>query len=144
VGQYEWGQSIPFEWSNAQSAIFLSVYEYAEALDHDFAADKDEERYIRIRLWRGFNDRVREGRELFSAEKDEHLWKSNIKRLLDLLDPSDDNQKLIIAELHRNLGHFLECRDILNSIKHPEMSRVIEAFKKECEAQRTLVFKLKG
>lgn len=144
VAWYEPGQVVKFEWLNAQQAYFLTVYEYAEALNKQFAANLEEEKYIRIRIWRGFNDRVREGGELFTNSDDERLWKDNIHKLLSLLDPEDDNQKLIMAELHRNYGHFDECLGILNFLDHPEMTRVIAAIRKECEAQRTLVFQLNG
>ncbi len=143
VGEYKNAQAVPWEWVNAKTAVFLTVYEYAEALAQDCAADEEQERYLRIRMWRGFNDRVREGSPLFNDEKDEELWTDNVEKLMMMLDEENPNQCVLLAELSRNLGQFQRCKELVKSLRSPEMNRVIDAFRRECDIKNTLVFQFK-
>jgi len=142
IGEYIWGEEIPWQWAGAEEATFLTIYEYSEAIEQQVAQNEIDERYIRIRIWRGFNDRVRAGQSLFTSDTDNILWTDNIEKLLEMLDPSIDDQRIIMAELYRNLGHFDRCLELLDDIDAPELSRLKEAFKKECEKKNQAVFEL--
>lgn len=70
------------------------------------------------------------------------LYIENIKRMLDLIDPTNVNQLLLRAELNRNLGNFEECLSIIDRIDNPDLDKIKAATKKECENKNTTVFQI--
>jgi len=177
------------QFKHLKRANFLSFYEYITAIDNKVYKSRNDEIYIRQRLWWCFNDRVRDNVALFSCGSDEKIWYENINNLLNILvEESDAYQKVIndtkneidfttnneynlsesnkpeytdfnnlflrrttkendslkitIAEIHRNLGNFEKCMEILNSIENTEFNWLKEAFRKECNNRNTLVFLL--
>jgi hypothetical protein len=129
------------EWENAEDVKFLSVYDYKKSLDDGIYETKDELLFIRLRILWGFNDRVRDGHPLLSNDLDEMIWKENINELLELLDDKESN-KLLISELHRNLGQFDISIKVLNSIKNPKLDWEKSEFEKHCKMKDKLVFEL--
>ena len=123
-------------------ARFFTLYEYVGALDSTIIKSKVDERDIRSAIWWRFNDRVRKGEPLFTSEKDKEIWENNTKRLIELLDITDIDQKISIAELNRNLGNFEKCLEILNSIEIPKHGWLKEKFKKACHKKQKEVFVL--
>ncbi|MDD4191901.1 MAG: hypothetical protein PHI28_11255 [Mangrovibacterium sp.] len=101
-----------------------------------------EELQIRKRIWWSFNDRLRKGAKLFKFVNDEVRWKSNIDRLLELLDIEQVDQKIMIAELHRNFGEFERCLELINSIEDAEVEWLKDRFKRECNNKNRNVFLL--
>lgn len=155
VGRQDYGENIKNDWTDVQMARFLSIKEYFTALETQIAETNEEELYIRKRIWWAFNDRIEKGRiawgfydpeqdnKLFlDTETTKTLWLENANRLLDILDPTDVNQLILIAELSRNLGNFEKCLAIIDSIANPDLNRLKAAFKKECEDQNKNVFQL--
>lgn len=128
----EWEEDVPF-------AEFLNVNDLFRALNEY----KNKEFSIRIMIWWTFNDRVRENHDLFVEQDDENLWQSNCNALLNLLDKNDINQKIMIAELYRNLGQFEKCLDIINNLPN-NFDWLKEQFKAECEKHNHLVFEIKN
>ena len=97
----------------------------------------DEEIEARFCLWRALNNIIRYSRQqhrhspddeaLFFREAGQELWEENCKALLALLENKissskneNENEKnslsITTAELHRNLGHFDTCFDILETL----------------------------
>ena len=101
--------------NKAEKANFLSLNEYFTAIERKIYSTVEEELLIRKRIWWSFNDRVRNGKELFTSTEDKKLWKDNIYRLIYILDVNDVSQKIMIAELYRNLGEFNKCTEILDA-----------------------------
>ena len=98
--------------------------------------DSDEkELYLRLRAWRAGNDRRRRselGPERFRKRKKAPLEPlsyaeiKNMKELICILDEQNDEDRLLKAELFRELGFFAQC---LNILKKPlEEYRVAAAF----------------
>ena len=104
--------------------------------------DKEKEKIVRQRIWGTFNDRIREGKEIFVQEMDEVLWKQNCQRLIELFDITDINQKIMKAELHRNLEDFDNCMELINSLDK-NFDWIVEKFKTECENRNKLLIKLR-
>ena len=77
-----------------------SIEDYRRALDTDLVASHEKEQYVRIRLWWATNDPVRQGETNAPTDRD------NLLKLLTLLDDSDPNQRLMAAEVCRELGNF--------------------------------------
>ncbi len=142
IGDYRWSDFNSL-FKDVEFAKFLSFDDYFTALENKLSKYKENELYIRQKIWWGFNDRVRNEKELFNSENDKILWDDNIHRLLDLLDDNDDEQKLMMAEINRNLGNFDNCMEIISSIDDFEYEWVKSYYEKECNEKNTIVFELK-
>ena len=143
VGKRAWGMFNREDYPTAVKAGFLNIDEYFEALENGLWRSKDDEFYIRQRILWKFNNRVKSGQPLFNDEQEKKLWRDNINLLLLLIDYENTNQKILAAELNRNLGNFENCLDILNTIKDPELDWIKNAFSEECKKKNTEVFELK-
>jgi len=95
--------------------------------------NKNEEQRLRLNLWWTFNDRIREGRDIFLSKEDEDLYEANCLALIEMLDQNEINQKIMIAELYRNLGKYSECNNVLDTLEEGRFTEIKEALKKECE-----------
>ena len=84
----------------------------------------------------------KEGKEIFIQESDEFLWKHNCQRLIELLDKENINQRIMTAELYRNLGEFDTCLELINSLPSPQWDYLKLNFERECKKVNTLVFPL--
>ena len=86
----------------------------------------EDELYIRLKIWRAYNDKCRyDEDELFvMCDKfnidhinckflDSKEYQSNCYALLNLLNKDNKNERLIIAEINRNLGNFTQCIDLI-------------------------------
>lgn len=109
------------KWEMADEVAFLGVEDLCRALT--VAKDAKEEKAIRIWIWWTFNDRIRGGGDtLFVETNDKGLWEENCKALIKILDDTDFNEKLMIADLYRNLGEFNNCIDIIDSIDQDDVN----------------------
>lgn len=120
------------EWRAATKAQFAKIEDLFRALSDKLAENRDEEIFIRQQIVWTFNDRVRAGEPLFQSEKDEQLWNQNTQDLIQLLDQSDINELILMAELHRYLGNFQECSKLINSIAIEELDWLKEKITREC------------
>jgi hypothetical protein len=142
VGKYENGENINEKWKDAEQAKLLTIYECFTAMETLNFTQIGAEVFIRLHIWWGFNDRARNGEALFNSETDEKLWLGNINRLLEILDINDDNDLIFMAELHRNLGNFEKCLEILNLVDGTEFNWLKPKYIKECNDKNTKVFQL--
>jgi len=100
------------KWADAECAEFLNIKDLFRALEMYPKKEKD----IRIWILWTFNDRIRNGKEIFIDPDDKDLWEQNSNALLKLFDDSNLERKFLKAELYRNLGEFEKCIDIIESI----------------------------
>lgn len=127
------------EWEEAPVAQELDTQGLIEALEWNPIPER--ETVLRIKLWQKHNDAIREE---FSTDcypntaldrTSEKLWKliykqdrplsdrafpppgydENLEKLLKLLDPTDDDNYLLYAEILRELGRCPEAADFLTS-----------------------------
>jgi hypothetical protein len=141
---YEWGASINTESQKHDRAIFLSINEYYKALTLAIINTKNEELIVRKRIWWTYNDRLRMGDELFQDDDDEVRWRDNVIKLKALLSLLDINQKIMIAEINRNLGDFDACIRIIQSIKDKKLDWLKEVFIAECKRKNKWMIELKN
>jgi hypothetical protein len=76
------------------------------------ALSKDKEIYLRVRAWRSANDAWRRNpnaTQAFSKDQEQ-----NLKALSDMLDEKEPNQRILKAEIARELGEFDECLGLLS------------------------------
>jgi hypothetical protein len=144
IGNYEF--SVPSnkqDWEKAQRVTFLSYQEYYSVLKTKLIRSKADEIFIRIRILWEYNDSYRKGRTSHQSNEGKLKKTENIEALIALLDKNDVNQKLLIAELYRNLGNFDEAINLLNTIDNDKLNSIKERMIEECKKQNTLVFQLK-
>lgn len=138
--EYEWGEEISNEWSNAKFAKRLSLSEFLEFLDLTQDLRIQDELYVRMKVLWSFNDRVRQNTPQFNTYDEEIAWNWNIVRLIELLDWNKSESRLFAAELIRYLEEWDFAIEILNSINdsrlHPFSIRILN----KCKEQSNLVF----
>jgi hypothetical protein len=143
IGDYEYHEPIKEEWKNAQHAEFLTIEENFEALESDFAKQlKRKEFILRQQIWWAYNERLKDGKELFADDKDQERYLDNIRSLKPLLDITDINQKIMFAEMHRNLGEFEDCISVLNTINDSQLAEIIQKLITACNEKHRWVFQL--
>ena len=127
------GNEAKTEWENPDSAEFLSLDEYIEAINFEVYRNKNEECFLRIRLWWAFNDRIRDGKKIFLNKNDKEIYELNCKKLIELLNKNTEDEILMRAELYRNLGNYIECINILETMDKDDYPILKDIIKKECE-----------
>lgn len=142
VGTYEWGDQDKPEGQQADKARFLQLPDYFVALSIGLAETKEEETYIRRQIWWAYNDRIRMGQAIFVSGEDEVLYTQNCTRLMMLLDPSDSGQKIMLAELKRNLGDFDACLQLLQSLDDMDFDWLKAKLIRACKKKRQWVMAL--
>ena len=142
IGTHKLGDNDNLHWKNADGAGFLTVDEYIIALNNGMAKTVEDELFIRRKIWWAYNDRIRNGDNLFESVNDEIRWKENCTELIKLLDPSDLNQQIMIAEIKRNLGDFEGCLEIVKRIEDENLKWLKDIFIAECGRGNRLVTKL--
>lgn len=143
IGTFEWDKMIAYERRRAKPVRFLTADEYFSALQAGIAQTREKETYIRQRLWWALNDSVRDTPEKPADFLSDERWKKNAKALLALLDDKSIENKLMIAELHRNLGDFAECIRVLHSIDDEKLNWMKPQFAEECEKGNKQVFQFR-
>jgi hypothetical protein len=142
IGTYEWGDHNNSEWQNADEAEFLEIDDYFNAINNGIAENEEEELIIRQQIWWAYHDTTRKGQKIFNDKIDELRWKENVKKILSLLDQSDINQRIMMAEINRNLGDFENCINIIQSIDNEGLNWLKEKFINECKRRNKRVILL--
>jgi hypothetical protein len=142
VGTYSWGEEQNPDWVDVEFAKFPTIDDYIEAIELNMAPTRDAELSFRRNILWAFNDRVRNGKDLFANDGDQVKWISNTERFIEILDVEDVNEKILLAEVYRSQGEFEKCMDLLNSLDAESFGWLKEAFEKECQAKNKLVFSL--
>lgn len=142
IGTVEWDRENKKEWEQADKATSLTIEDNFKAINDGLAENNNDELLIRRAIFWLYNDRIRNKLPLFNDEQDEERWTANCKRLLSLLDESDLNQKIMMAELYRNLGDFEACIAIFENIDNDQISWLKEIIFNQCEQKNRWVVKL--
>jgi hypothetical protein len=137
VGIHDW-HAKNSKWENADEADFLGIKDLYRALEN--TKNKEKEIIIRRSIWWAFNARIRNAKDIF-GDNDRNLWEQNCIILLKLLDRKDINQKIMIAELLRNLGQFEQCLELIDSLPD-DFDWIKSKFKTECANKNQKVFAL--
>jgi hypothetical protein len=115
---------------------------YDELIRNGFASTQERRIYLRIRLWWAVNDLIRTYRPFWkrlldirglnqfylfvgdrvqlrrSFRKYRSIFRNNLQKLSTLLDPVTDEDKLMLAEIHREMGKRSKALSVLNELKH--------------------------
>lgn len=141
----KWGFNIPkdIEFRGVQP---LSLIDCLEVLKHedllhsiggvyafnwymDYEIDLDDKQVIlqageitmRLTVWHKLNDLIRYNERVKLSTEQKQLFKENARRLIAIIPSKIIDYELMMqkAELHRNLGQFLQSLVILRKIKSP-------------------------
>ena len=138
-----WDSNEDLQWKDVKRANFLTIQEYHTSIENKIFKSKDEELFLRFRLWWSFNDRVRKGKPLFKNEHEESIWLGNVHGLMKLFDAENIEHQIMTAELYRNMGEFKKCKELLSTISDPKVNWLKKAFISECTKGNKMVFELK-
>jgi hypothetical protein len=153
LGTSDWFDDSNEKKEKIQEASFLTIQEYFEALERKVHQSKAEERDIRVSIWWTFNDRIRHRDEiqkhkkqnvpiLFLSDHEKKQWEENTYYLIELLDQGDSNDRIMIAELYRNMEKFDRCMEMIESIEDEDLNWLKEMFGEKCRNKDSFVFKL--
>jgi hypothetical protein len=112
----ELGKEDPFvrtsRWPDAREYAEPTEPDYLAAVETPLADLPEKVRYIRMRAWWAANDRLRRDGDQGTAELPEGA-RRNMESLLSGLSEADEQQRLMRAELARELGRFGEAERLL-------------------------------
>lgn len=129
-------------WEHADVVSFLDIDDYFKTLHCEMGAKKEDERATRILIWQAYNDRVRKDKAMFNNPQEEAKWTENCKRLLELLDTSTTEQKIITAEVYRNLCNFEKCIETIQSIDDEVFNWMKEQYIHACKNHNKALIEL--
>lgn len=125
LGEVDWGERDQFK--NARAYLLPTFEDYLAALESD-GLDLEKKQYVRRWAWWTGNNPRRKSvtPQPLSAPETE-----NLLGLAELLDESNDDDRLMKAEILRELGRFTEARVLLNSSFNQDYVQAI-AIIKDC------------
>jgi hypothetical protein len=88
--------------------------EILSLLEHPLAQGLEHQLYLRFKIWHLANHKYRNEKKAvveYSPEEE-----NNMEALLDLLEPAEQRDRLIMGELLRQLGRFDEAQQILEFV----------------------------
>ena len=98
----------------ATEPIAPTESDYLEAIKTGLAPDAEREIYCRIHAWHGFNDARRDQKNAENLSELSAVAASNMKALFAMLDRVKPDQRMLRAEIARELGRFPEALALLN------------------------------
>lgn len=130
------GRQVDPAWRAAPVVQEPSEKEYYHALQKGLAADSQQERTLRVLAWWRRNDKFRDARqaEAVSIATASGPGRNNLKHLLRLLDEADENDRLMKAEVLRELGEFDSANQVLSRVTSVEYVTVVHQLRLLCDA----------
>lgn len=96
--------------------------------------DHSREIYLRVRTWWKGNDKRRKDNESDQPLSEKEV--DNLKTLLELLDENNEHDRIMKAEIHRELGQFEDAIEMLDVIVDEEVALAvsqINELSKKCD-----------
>lgn len=139
VGTFKpWGdkaKQVDPAWETAPVVQEPSEAEYYAALQKGLAADSHQERTLRILAWWRRNDAFRDVREGLSVGSASDLGRKNLEALALLLNEADEDDRLLKAEVLRELGQFETACEVLSRVASAEYAAVVHQLRLLCDAR---------
>lgn len=101
-------------WPGASYYLSPNESDYLDALETNLANDAKKLHYLRVRAWWAANDLFRDDATLDPATVFSGRATSNMKCLYATIDDSNDDQRIMKAELARELGLFDQAKHLLS------------------------------
>ena len=122
---------------------YLDLEDYFTVLSSGIVENETDEVLVRRNIWWLYNDRVKLGKPIYKDKDDLKRWTNNIEHYLRLLETTGIVDKVVIAEINRNLGEFDNCISILNSIEDDQWLEYRKRLIAECERKNRWVVEIK-
>lgn len=110
-------------------------------MEKGLAADAGQERTLRLLAWWRRNDAFRDG-AIGEARPTSPGCRANIEALAQLLDEAIENDRVMKAEVLRELGEFDAARAVLEHVGSPDYAAVVRQLLELCNARDTRVREL--
>ena len=136
------GADQPYDpaWASAKEVQEPGEEEYYEALGTNLAEDPEQEKTLRILTWWRSNDAIRySSTDGESIGRNEVLRRNNLEALAELLNEKSDHDRLMKAEVLRELGEFESAKQVLASVESPELAAVVRQMRSLCDQEDRLV-----
>lgn len=112
----------------------------SDALTRRLFEGKDEEIYLRTRLWWSMNNI--NGQEIENqGNSDDKAYLENARALLNLLTTNNQYELLTMAELHRNLREFDTCLSLLSLIDEKRLEERKHQIEEACRKHSSNTFR---
>lgn len=98
----------------ALDPIAPTASDYLEAIHSELAPNKEREIYCRVHAWHAHNDGRRNEKNAPEMNELSDVAASNMKALFAMLERNQPDQRLLRAELARELGRFPEALQLIN------------------------------
>lgn len=135
---------------------------YSELLSQGFANTVDREVYLRTDLWQLLNNNIRnkpvnkvkdiiigivrevipQNNTIEETDKTTELFENNLKKLIKLYEPNNNDDLLLLAEMHRELGNFSKASSVLEKIKDIDNNFAYKEIFEAIKLKKKEVFKL--
>ena len=135
LGECRLGAMPKPEWQGANKVNHLELHDLWRALEEAPDMPKQRELFVRQRIWWAYNA----GRFETALETDR--WRQNCLDLINLLDTNENNERCMAAELHRNLGNFSQCLELIRDLPE-KFNSFKERMTAECEKANMLTFRV--
>jgi HEAT repeat protein len=132
-------QAIP-AWSAASKVAEPTEEEYYLAIEKNLAKDREQQRTMRVLAWWRHNDAFRHSSAGASVGSDG--WRENLEELARLLNGADETDRLLRAEVHRELGEFVLAKEHLSRVTSPEHRDTVRQLRDLCNRRDTRVRRL--
>jgi len=152
-------------WAAAKEIEEPTEDDYYTAIENGFAKDRQQEKELRILAWWRRNDAFRDingDDELYDIYRSSapaewlnddpfceaqiettttssEACKKNLKALTLLLDETDENDCVMKAEVHRELGEFESARKLLTRVNSSEYAEIVRQILLLCDTKDTCV-----
>ena len=126
-------------WKNAPDATELTEAECFEAIESGLGSTREKETRLRVLTWWRGNDVYREAGHARHVEAGARPVKSagNMRGLFSLLDDKDPYQRIMKAEIARELGDFKEALKLLRQVADERYQAAKNTILRLCKARRT-------
>ena len=142
--QEEIGKFEPFSdsraYKDAKPYSVPELQDYFAELNKN-SLDREKEQYLRLRAWWVGNDQRRDANNIRQNLSDEE--RGNLQALDKMLDPSEDNDRLMMAEIKRELGQFEEAEVILTEPFVNELSQAVSIIRELIQRRELFVAEMK-
>jgi hypothetical protein len=138
------GQPVNPAWAAAQEVEEPTEEEYYQALAKGLATGTRQETNLRVLAWWRRNDAFRDAPQGQAGDigNTPGPWRTNLEALAPLLDEGDENDRLMKAEVLRELGEFESATQALSRVGSGEVAAVVRQLRLLCDSRDTCVREL--
>ncbi|MFD2202798.1 hypothetical protein [Shivajiella indica] len=114
---------------------------WVKAIQEKVYRNPKEEVYLRKKLLWCLNDLFLVSYGILETVNST-LYLENASNLIKVLEDNSQKDLLLMAELHRNLGDFESCLEVLDQVTEPDLLPLAFAIFKKCNLKESKVFEL--